>query len=86
MSVKLGVFKLTVNTAVVPSTTVGLEIANVGGALLSVIVPVPTAVVFDVLPDITVPVNVNVSGVSFKISTVVGTFTVAVVCPAGIVI
>ena len=86
VAVKLGVFKLTVNTAVVPSTTVGLEIANVGAALLSVIVPVPTAVVFDVLPEVTVPVNVNCSAFSYKISTVVGTFTVAVVCPDGIVI
>ena len=85
VAVKLGVLNVTVNTAAVPSVTVGLEIVNVGAGLLSVIVPVPVAVVFDVLFDVTVPDNVNVSAFSFRISVAVGTFTVADVDPAGIV-
>ena len=83
--VKLGVLKLTVNTAVVPSTTVTLSILTVGGALASVMVPVPWALALLVLPLVTVPVKVNVSFGSFNTSVNVGTLTVVVVCPAGMV-
>ena len=85
VGVKLGVDKLTVNTAVTPSTTVTSSIDTVGGALESLIVAVPTGAVFNVLPEVTVPFKVKVSGVSFNTSVNVGTLTVTLVCPAGIV-
>ena len=75
-----------VNVSFAPSAAVGLLMVTVGNVdKLSFIVPVPVAVVLFVLPDVTVPVKVNASDPSVKESTVVGTFTLTVVCPAGIV-
>ena len=72
-------------TALLPSFVDGLLIVNVGTGSLSTIVLVPEAEVFNVLPEVTVPLNVKVSFNSSIESSMVGTLTVAVVCPAGIV-
>ena len=83
----LGTLMLTTNTAVCPSVTIGLLIVTIGKPVLSIIVPVATiGAVLVVLPEVTVPVNVNVSVPSLMISPVVGILTVTVVAPAGIVI
>ena len=75
----------TVNTALDPSLTVGLLTLAVGVASLSVIVAVPLAVVFAVLPEVTVASRVKLSEGSSVESSVVGTLTVTPVCPAGMV-
>ena len=75
----------TVNTALDPSLTVGLLMLAVGVASLSVIVAVPVAVVLLVLPEVTVASNVKLSDGSSVASSVVGTLTVTLVCPAGMV-
>ena len=85
VSTELGLLKLTVNTALPPSNTVGLEMVTVGCGSLSVMVAVPVAVVLLVVPAVTVPVAVNVSVGSCVVSCVVGTLTVTLVSPAGIV-
>ena len=77
--------RVTVNTAVVPSATVGLLMVTVGVALVSLMVAVPVALVLLVLPEVTVPLNVKVSLGSLMASVLVGTLTVTLVCPAGIV-
>ena len=82
---ELGLLSVTVNTAVFPSMVVTFAIVTVGFASLSDIVPVALTAVFAVFVDVTVPVSVNVSVVSAVVSFVVGTLTVAVVAPAGIV-
>ena len=81
----LGLLRLTINTAGLPSTVVGLEMVTVGTPSLSVIVPVPVAVVLLVLVDVTFIDKVNVSVDSAVVSFVVGTVTVTLVAPAGIV-
>ena len=86
VSTLLGLLNPTVNTALLPSVTVGLLIVTVGTAVASVIVPVPTALVLAVFVLVTVPFNVNVSVPSLMLSGVVGTVTVTLVCPAGMVI
>ena len=53
--------RVTVNTAVVPSATVGLLMVTVGVAFVSLMVAVPVALVLLVLPEVTVPLNVKVS-------------------------
>ncbi|CAD0000384.1 hypothetical protein FLACHUCJ7_00004 [Flavobacterium chungangense] len=58
---------------------------TVGTPLLSVMVPVPLAVELVVFPLVTVAAIVKVSLGSLIASTVVGTFTVIFVLPAGIV-
>ena len=82
----LGVLNVTVKTAFVPSVAGVVVIAIVGNGVASMIVPVACATGFNVLPEVTVPVNVNVSVPSLMISPVVGILTVTVVAPAGIVI
>ena len=77
--------RVTVNTAGLTSATVTLSIVTVGIAFVSVIVPVPVALVLLVLPEVTVPLNVKVSLGSLIASILVGTLTVTLVCPAGIV-
>ena len=72
-------------TASVPSLTVGLEMLTVGWALVSLIVAVPLAVVLAVAPAVTVPVKVKFSDGSLIASVDVGTFTVTLVLPAGMV-
>ena len=81
----LGVLMFTTNTAVCPSTTVGLLIATTGNGVASVIVPVAVAAVLAVFVLLTFAFSVNVSVPSLMLSTVVGTLTVTLVCPAGIV-
>ena len=76
---------VTVNTALLPSVAVALAIVTVGNDVASMIVPVACACGFNVLLDVTVPVKVNVSAPSLMLSMVVGTLTVAVVAPTGIV-
>ena len=85
VSTELMPLRVTVNTAVVPSATVGLLMVTVGGAFVSVIVAVPVALVLLVLPEVTVPLNVKVSFGSLMASVLVGTLTVTLVCPAGMV-
>ena len=75
----------TVNTALDPSLTVGLLMLAVGVASLSVIVAVPVAVVLLVLPEVTVASKVKFSDGSSVESSIVGTLTVTLVCPAGMV-
>ena len=77
---------LTVNTALLPSVIVGLLMVTIGNGVASMITPVAVADVVAVLVDTSVPVKVNVSVPSLILSPVVGTFTVKVVAPAGIVI
>ena len=79
----LGLLSVMTNTAGLPSTTVALEMLTVGGKSLSTIVPVPTAVGFEVLVLVAVKVNVSVD--SLVVSSVVGTFTITLVAPAGII-
>ena len=81
----LGLLRLTINTAGLPSTVVIFEMVTVGAASLSVMVPVPVAVVLLVLADVTFIDKVNVSVVSAVVSFVVGTVTVTLVAPAGMV-
>ena len=82
----LGTLILTTKMAVCPSVTVGLPIVTIGKPVLSIIVPIATTgAVLVVLPEVTVPVKVNVSVPSLMISPVVGILTVTVVAPAGIV-
>ena len=82
----LAVLSVMVNDSFTPSTADELLIVTVGYVLgTSVIVPVPVTAVFNVLPELTVAVNVKVSFDSTNASTVASTVTVAVVCPAGIV-
>jgi hypothetical protein len=81
----LGIFNDTTKVAVVPSSTVGLLMLTTGNGVLSIIEAVPLAVELLVLVDVTVPFNTNVSVPSINPSMVVGTFTVTLVCPAGIV-
>jgi hypothetical protein len=85
VSTELAPLKLTVKTAAVPSFTDGLEMLTVGCALISLIVAVPLAVVLAVDPELTVPVKVKLSAGSLMASVSVGTFTVALVLPAGMV-
>ena len=85
VSTELMPLRVTVNTAAVPSATVGLLIVTVGSAFVSVMVAVPVALVLLVLPEVTVPLNVKVSLGSLMASVLVGTLTVTLVCPAGIV-
>ena len=81
----LGLLRLTINTAGLPSTVLGLEMVTVGAASLSVMVPVPVAVVLLVFVEVTFIDKVNVSVVSAVVSFVVGTVTVTLVAPAGMV-
>ena len=81
----LGLLKVTVNTAVVPSTMVTSPMLTVGSASLSVIVAMPVAVLLLVLVELTVAPNVKVSVGSLVVSCVVGTLTVTLVAPAGMV-
>ena len=82
----LGLLKLTLKTATLPSVTVGLLMLTVGFKSLSVIVAVPVAVVFAVFVEVTVAPNVKFSVGSAVVSSVVGTLTVTLVAPAGMVI
>jgi hypothetical protein len=81
----LGLLKVTTKVAVVPSSTVGLLMLTTGNGVLSIIVPVPLAVELLVLVDVIVPFNTNVSLPSINPSMVVGTLTVTLVAPAGMV-
>ena len=71
----------------VPSFADASPIVTTGAPVASMIVPVAIIGVLPlvVVPPVTVVVNVKVSLASDKVSVVVGTFTVTVVCPAGIV-
>ena len=83
VSTELGLLNVTTNTAGEPSVGDGLFIVTVGAGSLSMIVPIAVAV--GLLVPVELPVIVNVSFGSSIASSVVGTVTVAVVCPAGIV-
>ena len=82
----LGLLNVTTNTAVEPSMAGTVVITNVGFGSLSFIVAVPTAVVFAVFVEVTVAPNVKFSVGSAVVSSVVGTLTVTLVAPAGMVI
>ena len=81
----LGVFKVTTNTAVAPSVIIGLLMVTIGSAVPSTIVPVAVATVVMVFVETIVPVKVNVSVPSISPSIDVGTLTVTLVAPAGMV-
>ena len=85
VSTELMPLRVTVNTAGIPSATVGLLIVTVGSAFVLVMVAVPVGFVLLVVPEVTVPLNVKVSLGSLMASLLVGTLTVTLVCPAGIV-
>ena len=85
VSVLEGTLKVIGKLMPVPSTLLASPMVTIGTPVASVIVPVPVAVGLLVLPEVTVPVTVKVSSASDRPSTVVGTFTVTVVCPAGMV-
>ena len=85
VSTLLGVLKVITKDSVPPSAAVGLLMVTVGYVATLVMVPVPVAEVLLVLPEVTVPVKVNVSFPSTNASVTAGTVTVAVVCPAGMV-
>jgi hypothetical protein len=82
---ELGLLKLTVKTAAVPSVTVTLLMLTVGATSSSLMVAVPVAAVLAVFVEVTVPLSVKFSVGSFVKSWVVGTITVTLVCPAGMV-
>ena len=69
------------------SVLLASPMVTTGNGLISVIVPVATigVLLLVVLPEVTVPVKVKVSGPSDIPSVLVGTLTVAVNDPAGIV-
>ena len=81
----LGLLIDTTKLALVPSVAVALAMVTVGIGVASIITPVVLAVVLPVLPEVTVAVNTNVSVPSLILSIVVGTFTVTLVAPAGMV-
>ena len=81
----LGLLNVTTKFASVPSVAVALAIVTVGIGVASIITPVVLAVVLPVLPEVTVAVNTNVSVPSLILSVSVGTFTVTLVAPAGMV-
>ena len=85
VSTELAPLKLTVKTASTPSFTDGLEMLTVGRALISLMVAVPLAVVLAVDPAVPVPVKVKFSDGSLMASVNVGTLTVTLVLPAGMV-
>ena len=85
VSTELGLDNETTKIAFCPSFTIGLLMLIVGVGSLSIIVLVPLVVTVLVLVEVTVPDKVNVSFSSSIKSSIVGTLTVAVVCPAGIV-
>ena len=84
VSVALGVLNVTVNTTGLPSVAEAAAMLIVAWSFAG-IVAVPDAVVLAVLPEVTVPFNTKVSAPSAITSSMVGTFTVAVVCPAKMV-
>jgi hypothetical protein len=81
----LGLLKAITKPAVLPSNTVTLPIVTIGNGVVSTITPVALALGLLVLPEIIVPLKVNVSVPSLMLSVCVGTLTVTLVCPAGIV-
>jgi hypothetical protein len=64
---------------------VALAIVTIGSGVVSTITPVALALGLLVLPEIIVPLKVNVSVPSLMLSVCIGTLTVTLVCPAGIV-
>ena len=69
----------TVNTMLPScSTRLGLLTVRVGAASSSVIVPVPLALPFEVLPEVTVTVKFTVSLPSWTVSVAIGTWTLTV--------
>ena len=68
-----------------PSATVGLLTVTVGVAFVSLIVPTAVSLVLAVGKLLALIATVNVSFGSSIASMVVGTFSVAVVCPAGMI-
>ena len=74
---ELGLLRLTVNTwyGSVPSVAVTLSTEIVGAGSLSTIVPTPTALVFAVVPLVTVAVRLKVSFTSSMLSSVTDTRT-----------
>ena len=83
---ELGFDRLAVNIAMFPSITSTLFMDTLGTISSFKIVPVPNGFTFDVLPEVTIPLSVNVSFGSLIGSGVVSTLTIIDVCPAGIVI
>ena len=67
------------------SFTVTSSMLSVGAASLSVIVAVPAALAFVVVPDVRVAVSVKVSAASFSASFVIGVRTSTLVVSGAIV-
>ena len=81
----LGLLNVTTNTAGLPSVAGVVVIVTIGNGVASMITPVAVATELAVFVELAVPVTVNVSVPSLMLSMVVGTPTLAVVAPAGIV-
>ena len=85
VSTELAPLNVITNGAFVPSATVGLLTVTVGVAFVSLIVPTAVSLVLAVGKLLALIATVNVSFGSSIASMVVGTFSVAVVCPAGMI-
>ena len=70
------------NSAKPLSATVGLDTVRVGASSSSVIVAVPSADAFEVVPALVVAVSVKVSSPSKMVSVLIGVRTRALVSPA----
>ena len=86
VSTELAPLNVITNGALVPSATVGLLTVTVGVAFVSLIVPTAVSLVLAVGKLLALIATVNVSFGSSIASVLVGTFSVAVVCPAGMII
>ena len=86
VSTELGPDRVITNGALFPSATVGLLMVTVGVASSSVIVPIAVSVMLDGGKLLALITTVKVSLGSSMLSWVVGTTSVPVVCPAGIII
>ena len=86
MSTELAPLKVITNPALLPSVAVGLLTVTVGVAFVSLIVPTAVSLVLAVGKLLAVMATVKFSFGSSIASVLVGTFSVAVVCPAGMII
>ena len=85
VSTELAPLNVITNGALLPSATVGLLTVTVGVAFVSLIVPTAVSLVLAVGKLLALIATVNVSFGSSIASVLVGTFSVAVVCPAGMI-
>ena len=85
VSTELAPLNVITNPALLPSVAVGLLTVTVGVAFVSLIVPTAVSLVLAVGKLLALIATVNVSFGSSIASVLVGTFSVAVVCPAGMI-